>query len=353
MILATLLSAHAMAMAAIQTKPSVTFAFFGSNRVDIADVAAENPSTANVPQLVQNLRDVASLRPNYLFLGGDLVMNYADDRGETLNRQLEAWYALVKTVSLPGTDIVAIPGNHETNRKEGEEKLINPWTERVWTKFVDARGLKPKKVSNPYAGDQNENMVSEFGAKTNYSFDRGPVHFVVLNTDTRVLMVDPESGRLPIGMVPMTWITEDVEAAQRDPKITSIIVMGHRNVFDGATAKGDAPINPICAGPLIDLLKKHDKVRAYVCANIHAMDITPFPGGDRPLQTNFGAGGSKLEKNWKPVDGRTFGFGFFEVFRDGTMRVTPYMRPEATDGYLSLIVPPSTPRKTIVIAPPK
>jgi len=353
MILATLLSAHAMATLAIQTKPAVTFAFFGCNRVDAADVTPQNPSTANVMQLTQNMRDVANLRPNYLFLGGDLVMNYADDRGETLKRQLDAWYALAKTVPLPGTDMVAIPGNHETNRKVGDEKMVNPWTERVWTKFVDSHGLQPKKVSNPYAGDQNENMVSEFGAKTNYSFDRGPVHFVVLNTDTRVSMIDPESGKLPIGMVPMTWITEDVEAAQRDPKITSIIVMGHRNVIDGATAKGDAPINPICAGPLTDLLKKHTKVRAYVCAHVHALDITPFPGGDRPLQTIFGAGGSKLEKTWKPAEGRTFGFGYFEVFRDGTVKVTPYVRPEAPDGYLSLIVPPATPRNSITIAPPK
>ena len=124
--------------------PSVelTFAFFGCNRIDITDwekTKAENLSTANIPQLRQNLTDIAMLAPDYLFFGGDLVLGYADDRGETLRAQMSAWLSLVQTLPrAEKTHYVAIAGNHELNRKVGEQKLSNPATNPVWSALVKA-----------------------------------------------------------------------------------------------------------------------------------------------------------------------------------------------------------------------
>jgi hypothetical protein len=57
-----------------------------------------------------------------------------------------------------------------------------------------------------------------------------------------------------------------------------------------------------------------------------------------------------LEKNWKPAEGRTFGFGYFQVFADGTATVTPYVRPEPAD-YQSPDVAPATARPSIWLKP--
>jgi hypothetical protein len=319
--------------------------------VDDADVTPQNPSTANVPQLLQTLKDVAALKPNYLFAGGDLVMNYADDKGETLNQQVEAWFALVKTVPLGGTDLIAIPGNHETNRKVGDAKLTNPFTVSIWEEFVARHGLIPKTVSRPFGGDQNPNSLSDAEGGGNYSFTKGSVHFVVLNTDSPVSVSDPTTGLPKIAMIPLGWLTEDLDAAEKNSAIKSVFVLGHRNLIDPATVKGDAPIDPSVAAPMVQELIGHAKVRAYVCAHVHALDICPLPGSPRPLQTTFGNGGSKLEKNWKPAEGRTFGFGYFQVFADGSASVTPYVRPEPAN-YQSTDVGPAVPRDSIWLKPP-
>jgi len=331
-------------------KPVLTFAFFGCNRVDAADVTPENPSTANVPQLIQNLKDIAGLGPNYLFVGGDLVMNYADDQGETLRRQTDAWFSLVKTVPLGGTDLVAIPGNHETNRKVGDAKLTNPYTVPVWNKFVMAHGLMPKNVTRPFGGDQNPNGLADENGGGNYSFSKGSVHFVILNTDSPISVSDPATGLPKIGMVPIGWLLEDLDEAEKNPAIKSVFVLGHRNLIDPASVKGDAPVDPSVAEPMVQALISHTKVRAYVCAHVHALDICPLPGSPRPLQTTFGNGGSKLEKNWKPVEGRTFGFGYFQVFADGSATVTPYVRPEPAN-YQSPEASPAKPRAAIWLTP--
>jgi hypothetical protein len=71
------------------------FAFFGCNRIEKADweaTKAQNPSSANIPQLLQNFRDIQSMKPIPLltFVGGDLVLGYADDDGSTFKLQMNA-----------------------------------------------------------------------------------------------------------------------------------------------------------------------------------------------------------------------------------------------------------------------
>lgn len=310
---------------------ALTFAFFGCNRIDLKDweeTRAENPSSANIPQLRRNLEDIRTLAPDYLFFGGDLVLGYADDRGETLQAQMAAWIDLVgKMERAPKTHFVAISGNHELNRKAGERKLPNPVTDAVWSRLVKGSGLIPADAKGPTPATSPDDRLATDQRALSFSFDRGPVHFVVLNTDTRVTTIDPATGETKIAMVPTHWLDADLDVAERNRKIRAVIVMGHRNLIDPETVKGDAPIDPEAAEPMIKSLQAHSKVRAYVCAHVHAFDISAI-GRTGLRQTTFGNGGSKLEKNWQPARGRTFGFGYFKVYADGSLGVVPYLRPE-------------------------
>ena len=345
------MSLAAMPAAIAQEKPALTFTFFGCNRVDAADVSPANPSTANLPQLTQNFSDIAALKPGLAFFGGDLVMGYGNDKGETLQKQMSAWIALSK--SLPhatGCEYVAISGNHEKNRKDKDSKLPNPPTDGVWSKLVAQAGLVPKDAKGPTPASDPEDKLMADQQKLSFSFNRGPVHFVVLDTDTRVNVKDPDSGETKIGMIPVAWLDADLTRAEADASIKCVVVMGHRNVIDPDTAKGDAPIDEEAAKPMIKSLKAHKKVRAYICAHVHAFDISEI-GKNGLKQVCFGNGGSKLEKKWKPNEGRTFGFGYFKVYSNGALGVVPYLRPEP-ENYISTApadVPPARPQQELII----
>jgi len=331
--------------------PAVTFAFFGCNRIDPKDWnATTNPSSANLPQLRKNLSDIAALNPNEVFFGGDLVIGYADDKGEILRKQLGAWVAEVKAEPKGDkSEYIAISGNHELNRKVENQKLPNPACDSVWSEIVKNAGFIPTDSVGPTpATSPDDRLVSDQTA-LNFSFNRGPVHFIVLNTDTRVSQIDAETKQTKIAMVPVKWVADDLAKAQRDPKISSVILLGHRNIVDGVTAAGDAPIDPVAAHELIDVLDSYSKVRAYICAHVHAFDITTF-GKTHIHQVIFGNGGSSLEKKWKPKEGRTFGFGFFKVYSSGKVVVVPYLRPEPAN-YMDITVPKAQPQAELIINP--
>lgn len=355
LLCALLASTPLTSLVPVEAKPQVTFAFFGCNRIDAKDfkkTKKENPSSANIPQLRQNLADIAVLAPDYAFFGGDLVVGYGDDDGKTLRKQMGAWIDLIKTMpKAPNTHYVAISGNHEKNRKVDEEKLPNPATDAVWTQLVTNAGLIPTDAKGPRPASSKNDLLMGDQSALSFSFTRGSIHFVILDTDTRVKIKDPKTGETKIGMVPIHWLDADLTLAEKDPKVKSVVVMGHRNLIDPATAKGDAPIDPASGGPMMKSLLNHAKVRAYICAHVHAFDITPI--GSKVYQTTFGNGGSKLEKGWKPKGGRMFGFGYFESFADGSLRVTPYLRPEPKS-YQSTKpydVPAAFPQPTLMIRP--
>jgi hypothetical protein len=332
----------------------LTFAFFGCNRIDGKDwevTRKENPSSANLPQLRQNLTDIARLSPDYVFFGGDLVMGYADDSGENLQCQMKAWIGLVKSLPRsPKTRYVAVTGNHELNRKVGDLKLPNPAMDHIWSDLVKPAGLVPAKASGPTPkSSPKDNLITDQRALS-FSFNRGTVHFAVLNTDTRVSIKDPLSGETKIGMVPVQWLSKDLDAAEKNPGVRCVVVMGHRNVIDPGSCHGDAPIDPECATPMVTVLKSHAKVRAYVCAHVHAFDIAEI-GNSGLRQVVFGNGGSKLEKDWNPARGRTYGFGYFKAYTNGSLGVIPYLRPEPKD-YMDTRpeqVPPASAEPELII----
>jgi hypothetical protein len=185
----------------------------------------------------------------------------------------------------------------------------------------------PSDAVGPTPESSPEDKLVTNQRALSFSFDRGPVHFVVLNTDTRVSTVDPQTHETKIGMVPVHWLASDLDVAEKNPRIKCMVVMGHRNVVDPKDSKGDAPIDSECAPAMVQALESHPKVRAYICAHVHAFDIAAI-GKSGLRQVVFGNGGSMLEKDWKPARGRTYGFGLFKAYADGSLGVIPYFRPE-------------------------
>ena len=319
----------------------VSFAFFGCNRLDKKDYAAQkavNPSSANLPQLRQNFKDIASLSkvPEFVFCGGDIVNNYEDDKGELLRLQLDAWAKETKKSAIfKKSTVIPIPGNHETNRKVDDEKVTNPATVAVWSNWYAKEGFKQLATSS----------VAPEQKTLNYSFDRNGVHFLVLNSDT----VGEENK---IARIPLDWATKDIEAANANPKVKSIFVLDHRNLIDPISAGGDAPIDPEHAKPFLATLQHASKVRAFVCAHVHAFDIGPLGGGSKAKQVVIGNGGSKLEKKWDPKGGTFFGFGVFDVYASGKVVLRNFKRPTPKPYYKETTVA-AKPTKIVIYDPTK
>src|SRR5262249_27276351 len=118
---------------------SFSFVVIGCNRVDAADVSEDNPSTANIEQLLRTFHEIAQLRPlpEFLFFAGDMVFGYTSDP-QVVERQLVAWRALYESSPLPdlGVQLVAIPGNHEVQDGPGTPHLAYRAAEEVWMRVM-------------------------------------------------------------------------------------------------------------------------------------------------------------------------------------------------------------------------
>ena len=330
-----LLSILPIFAAPIQKDPvTFSFAFFGCNRVDKGDWdKVANPSTANLPQLRQSFLDIMSIKPmpKILFATGDLVLGYGDDEGQEVRQQLDAWIAEYRTSPIRGKiALVPMSGNHEMNIKKGDKRMESLHTTAGWNDWIKTNHLMPIKPNGPTEGGPDE--LADNQSTLNFSFDWEKIHFVCLNTDTRV-----KDGR--IGTIPAEWAKADIERATKAHK--TIFVLGHRNVVDGITAKGDAPIEPKSGGELVKAMQSSPNVMGYLCAHVHAWDVSKV-NGTRPWQIIAGNGGSKLEKDWKPAGGTTYGFAVIEVHKSGTVMLVPYFRP-ADDSKPAVPAKPATP----------
>ncbi len=302
------------------TAPTLAFAFFGCNRVDAKDVdPVANPSSANRAQLARTLTEVAAIRPALLFAGGDLVNNYADDRGATLSAQLDGWSRDVAAFprSIP---LVPISGNHELNKKQGDQRMPETATYPRWKAWMTASGFLYGANGPTPANDPQDGLVLD-ESKMSFTLERAGVRFIVLNTDTRTTATDPVTGTA-LGWIPAAWAGEQLAKAERDPHVRAVFVIGHRNLIDPSEGKGDAPIDKRAADRLLTAMRGKRKLRAYVCAHVHAWNVRPIPGAPA-VQIISGDGGSKLEKGAKEA----FGWVEVRVHPDGTAGYVHHHRP--------------------------
>ena len=298
----------------------LTFAFFGCNRVDSKDIdPVGNPSSANRPQLERTLLEVADAHPALLFAGGDLVNNYADDDGATLSGQLDAWSH--EFGSFPARiPVVPLPGNHELNRKLGDQRTASTVTYPRWKAWLTGSGFLYGTNGPTPQSDPGDPLVLD-ESKMSYTLDRAGVRFIVLNTDTRTTVADPLTGTA-LGWIPSSWAGAQLVRAEADPKVRAVFVVGHRNLIDPSEGTGDAPIDRRAAEPLLAAMRGKTKLRAYVCAHVHAWNVRPIPG-TRAVQIISGDGGSKLEKGAK----ERFGWVEIRVHPDGSAGYVHHHRP--------------------------
>lgn len=331
LLLATL--AAGLAPAASSHSPGTldySFVTFGCNRIQESDwktMEAENPSSANLPQLRQTLQDIASLDPlpRYFFFTGDLVVNLKADNGKRLRDQLNAWAPLYTGSPLyRRTTFVPLPGNHEMLQKDAQDNEVpNPACDPVWIAWLHANHLHHLAGNGPVPNRTNRDRLVDNQSEITYSFDRGDTHFVLLNTDT---LNQPDQT----GWIPYHWIKADLEKAQRRSRTARIFVLGHKPIVPPqANPQPDDAILSNSTYPLGDqllaLLQRTPKVVAYFCAHSHEWQARQL-GHHGPWQVIAGNGGSKLEGSWQPPGGTFYGFTQVRVYHGGKVSVTSYGR---------------------------
>lgn len=325
-----------------------SFAFFGCNRVDKEDWnPKENPSSANLPQLRRTFSDLSALQriPRYVFGGGDLVLGYADDRGETTHAQLVAWKSEYDRSPLAGkTTFLPVAGNHELNKKTKKGKLPNAPTVDMWNRWLRESGFPQPSANGPKPKDADKDRVAGDQSRLNYSFDDHGVRYVVLNTDTLTSEPDPKTGT-KVAWIPANWAKSDIERAQHRKSTIAIFLIGHRNLVDPTNCTGDSPIDKQPGEILLKALRDNDKVKAYVCAHVHASDIRNLGGKSGAYQIIAGNGGSSLEPDWKPSNGTFFGYVRLETYRSGRVLLTNFRRPTPKEPQRYLEAEPVAPPK--------
>jgi calcineurin-like phosphoesterase family protein len=325
----------------------LSFLFMGCNRIQHSDwkkIKEDDPSSANLPQLQQSLKDISQIqpRPSHLFFMGDLVVNLEDDNGKTLKNQLEAWTELFNASPLAGkVTLIPLPGNHEMLKKVHEDKddedkveVPNHATDARWLKWLHNSGFDTfaKAANGPTNASPNPDQLANDQSEMTYSFNIGDVHFIVINTDTLNTNIDKDTNASHTGWIPYHWIEQNVRSAQANPKVSAIFLIGHKPIMEHPQAeeKEKAILNTK-KHPLGDqlqaLFQANDKVRAYLCAHEHLWNCSRLEKAPQVWQVIVGNAGSKLNSKWNPPGGTFFGFSQINVYDSGKIGLVNYQRP--------------------------
>lgn len=321
----------------------VPFAAISSSRTTNRYFKNMSGSATNIPQLQQNVADIAALphKPDYSFILGDLVTAEPTfrDQGATLQAQLNAWIGVFQGFPNGGAiNIVPLPGNHEMNLLVEPGPSQNTWYETpysysysVWKAWTTTNYLFPFEANGPKPTGANPDLLVQDESRFTFSFDWGAVHILVINTDTLSTALDTNNHAPYAGWIPINWITADLAAAQYNPKISTILVMGHRPIEPAAfdTSKDEPTIlntpYPL-ASRLAALLQKTPKVKAYFCSHLHAFTAFKLTDAPRVWQVVAGNGGAQPYTNWKPTGNPFFGFAEVRIHQSGRLTVAAYGR---------------------------
>jgi len=351
-----------IAYAKTEKKTLYSFVYLGCNRLDRHDEQLF-PSSANVPQLKQTFEDISKLTPTpglFIFVG-DLVVNEIGDDGATLNRQLNAWTPLYTNSPLAAqkneTVFIPIMGNHESDvySSKYNYEYPNSANAKIWIKWMEKNGFDTFAGNGPGKNDmQPDSLVENNNQKLTYSFNKGTIHFIVLNTDTFTTTPSEEHPELPTnGWVAYNWVKKDLEKAEKDSSISHIVVLGHKPL---ASTDSDTNIintvNHPLAKKLTQLFADSKKFTAYFCAHSHSWNyqvLKPESGQGSVPQVIAGNAGSPLTPTWKPKGGVYFGFTEVRIYQDGTTGIISYRRPVPAPYDSSTGVEPATPMKEIIL----
>ena len=229
--------------AKLQKKPSkdsdVIFHFssIGDSRTDARTPGISEQDkrwlTAS-PVLSRVIKEIAASRSEVLFFNGDMIMGYAKDSIDN-ERQYAFWRGMMATLMEAGTYVMPVPGNHEvqmpTKTPEGTVKFAQPYLEKQWRENMGDLIIDMNRwnqiVKKPITyWDINNTSTPELDhvqtvqTQLNYSFDVGPIHFAVINTD-------------PVGgdnVVSSSWLARDFEQA-RLRGANTFLAFGHKMPF--------------------------------------------------------------------------------------------------------------------------
>jgi hypothetical protein len=330
-----------------------SFAFVGCNRVQKADLdPTSDPSSANLPELQQTLRDLAALAdpPKYFFFVGDLVTNLVSGPS-TLQTQLDAWAQVWAASPIAShVELVPVVGNHEMLYKDSnKDEISNPSADGVWTTWLAANHFGQHAGNGPTDAAPNADALQDDQSALTYSFDDGGAHYVVLDTDSWTTTPDPPTSSTQIGWVAEHWLAADLAAAQANPAITGIYVFGHKPVVAPSTSGSDGAMNAALVPGIAQLLDRTPKVKGYFGAHVHEWWSTQLPGMRGVWQIVAGNGGSQLDSAWTEPS-PYFGFTVVKLYASGKVGVVSYRRP-APSPYDAPTSTAATPTTELTIAP--
>jgi hypothetical protein len=299
-----------------------SFAVVGCNRV-AAPESLGVVSTANVPQLNRTFTDIAAMnpKPNLLFFAGDMVFGYTND-STALDRELKGWVALYQASPLPaaGVELVAIPGNHET---QNLSKVAVASAERTWLR--DMTAYIARGGNGPTAGGADGLQTDQ--SKLTYSFDFKDAHFVTLNTD-------------PVGKdwhVPTAWVASDLAAA-RARGAKHMFAIGHKPAYAYPTVPTDGLAFDLPARDAFWSALVNNQVEGLFSAHNHVY-YRAQPTG-KTWQVIAGNGGSPLDGTLNmtiPSTGNYFGYTVVSVTNSGRVFSKSYGRDVPAAGYATAV----------------
>jgi hypothetical protein len=334
----TLLSCTASEAAGPELDPNgvaYSFVVIGCNRV-AAPESLGVVSTANVQELNRTFADVAAInpKPNFLFFAGDLVFGYTND-STALDRELKGWIALYQASPLPssGVELVAIPGNHETDNLA---KVAYSPGERTWLR--DMAQYISRGGNGPTAGGADALPTDQ--SKLTYSFDFKDAHFVALNTD-------------PVGMdwhVPNAWVATDLAAA-RARGAKHIFAIGHKPAYPYPTVPTDGLSFDPAARDAFWTSLSNNQVEAMFSAHNHVYYRSQPTG--KTWMVIAGNGGTPIDAtadNTIPSTGSYFGYTLVTVTNSGRVFSKSFGRDVPAAGYAAAPVSATTLRDSIEIS---
>lgn len=232
------------------------------------------------------LKKVASLKPDFVVHGGDLLDTADQQSIPEIEATFEKWKAIAKPTGLKFHHTL---GNHDLASIAGAKKdPANP---------LSGKGFFSNKIAT---------------GKSYYSVDHGNMLLVVLDT----VEITPEGGfRGFVDSTQLAWIKKTLEET---PKTKPVVISGHIPIFSLVPEYDAGSTQPISSGTVVingkdvfEIIKDHNVVAVFQ-GHTHSIEDLRY------IKTKYITGGAICGNWWK---GARFGvhepgFAMVEVFAD-------------------------------------